>query len=190
MTTTVTHRGTGTGRRPPAGHHALLREHAQMDQAGGHSSAWSPWSSKAPSRCPSWRSTTATRLLSLTQICSELLKVRYSDDTLECKVPYPPLGTARGCRRQGHRPGPVGHPAGCRSTTGWASVNWCASTTSGWPGRRPNSRPRRTMTYRVVQWTTGNVGQEFGTGDPDGKPDAGTRRVLCLVAGEGRARRR
>ena len=34
--------------------------------------------------------------LSLTQICSELLKVRYSDDTLECKVPYPMLGPPEG----------------------------------------------------------------------------------------------
>jgi hypothetical protein len=34
--------------------------------------------------------------LSLTQICSELLKVRYSDDTLECKFPYPPLGPPEG----------------------------------------------------------------------------------------------
>ena len=34
--------------------------------------------------------------LSLTQICSELLKVRYSDDTLECKSPYPPLGPPEG----------------------------------------------------------------------------------------------
>ena len=34
--------------------------------------------------------------LSLTEICSELLKVRYSDDTLECKVPYPPLGPPEG----------------------------------------------------------------------------------------------
>lgn len=34
--------------------------------------------------------------LSLTQICSELLKVRYSDDTLECKYPYPPLGPPEG----------------------------------------------------------------------------------------------
>ncbi|OBK78582.1 hypothetical protein [Mycobacterium sp. 1164985.4] len=34
--------------------------------------------------------------LSLTEICSELLKVRYSDDTLECKVPYPPLGSPEG----------------------------------------------------------------------------------------------
>ena len=36
--------------------------------------------------------------LSFTQICSELMKVRYSDDTLECKFPYdmpgPPFGTA------------------------------------------------------------------------------------------------
>jgi hypothetical protein len=34
--------------------------------------------------------------LSLTEICSELLKVRYSDDTLECKVPYPALGPPEG----------------------------------------------------------------------------------------------
>ena len=34
--------------------------------------------------------------LSLTQICSELLKVRYSDDTLECQYPYPPLGAPEG----------------------------------------------------------------------------------------------
>ncbi|KUI04872.1 hypothetical protein AU188_09170 [Mycobacterium sp. IS-3022] len=36
--------------------------------------------------------------LSLTEICSELLKVRYSDDSLECQQPYPiggpPLGGA------------------------------------------------------------------------------------------------
>jgi hypothetical protein len=36
--------------------------------------------------------------LSLTQICSELLKVRYSDDTLECKFPYPPLGPPEGAQ--------------------------------------------------------------------------------------------
>ena len=34
--------------------------------------------------------------LSLTEVCSELLKVRYSDDTLECKFPYPPLGAPEG----------------------------------------------------------------------------------------------
>lgn len=34
--------------------------------------------------------------LSLTQICSELMKVRYSDDTLECKYPYPVLGPPEG----------------------------------------------------------------------------------------------
>lgn len=27
--------------------------------------------------------------LSLTEICSELMKVRYSDDTLDCQQPYP-----------------------------------------------------------------------------------------------------
>ncbi|GFG72507.1 hypothetical protein [Mycolicibacter senuensis] len=39
--------------------------------------------------------------LSLTQICSELLKVRYSDDTLECKYPYPPLGPPEGAEAKG-----------------------------------------------------------------------------------------
>src|SRR6201997_4019176 len=34
--------------------------------------------------------------LSLTEICSELLKVRYSNDTLECKYPYPPFGPPEG----------------------------------------------------------------------------------------------
>jgi hypothetical protein len=34
--------------------------------------------------------------LSLTEICSELMKVRYSDDTLECKYPYPAFGPPEG----------------------------------------------------------------------------------------------
>jgi hypothetical protein len=34
--------------------------------------------------------------LSMTEICSELLKVRYSDDTLECKHPYPMFGPPEG----------------------------------------------------------------------------------------------
>lgn len=34
--------------------------------------------------------------LSFTQICSELLKVQYSDDTLECEYPYPALGPPEG----------------------------------------------------------------------------------------------
>jgi hypothetical protein len=34
--------------------------------------------------------------LSLTQICSELLKVRYSNDTMECQFPYPMFGPPEG----------------------------------------------------------------------------------------------
>jgi hypothetical protein len=34
--------------------------------------------------------------LSVTQICSELLKIQYSNDTLECKYPYPPFGPPEG----------------------------------------------------------------------------------------------
>ena len=34
--------------------------------------------------------------LSLTQICGELLKVRYSNDTMECQFPYPMFGPPEG----------------------------------------------------------------------------------------------
>lgn len=40
--------------------------------------------------------------LSLTQICSELLKVQYSDDTLECQFPYPALGSPEGAAGKEH----------------------------------------------------------------------------------------
>jgi len=50
--------------------------------------------------------------LSLTQICSELLKVRYSDDNARVQVPVPGVRTTGGCRGQGHRAGSVGRPAG------------------------------------------------------------------------------
>jgi hypothetical protein len=36
--------------------------------------------------------------LSLTQICSELLKIRYSNNTLECKYPYPMFGPPEGAQ--------------------------------------------------------------------------------------------
>lgn len=36
--------------------------------------------------------------LSLTEICGELLKVRYSDDALECRQPYPLSGPPFGGR--------------------------------------------------------------------------------------------
>jgi hypothetical protein len=55
--------------------------------------------------------------LSLTQICSELLKVRYSDDTLECKVPYPMLGRPRAPRAR-TPPGTSGASSQFRNITG------------------------------------------------------------------------
>jgi hypothetical protein len=59
--------------------------------------------------------------LSLTEICSELLKVRYSDDTLECKVPYPPFGPPEGAEGKD------------TAQDQWRSVK---------PGRPPNNRVR------------------------------------------------
>ncbi|OBJ54940.1 hypothetical protein [Mycobacterium asiaticum] len=59
--------------------------------------------------------------LSLTEICSELLKVRYSDDNLECKYPYPPLGPPEGAEGKdtakdvwGIQPTPKYHRLGFR----------------------------------------------------------------------------
>lgn len=59
--------------------------------------------------------------LSLTEICSELLKVRYSDDTLECKFPYPPFGPPEGAEGKdtaqdqwGIQPTPKYHRLGFR----------------------------------------------------------------------------
>ena len=76
--------------------------------------------------------------LSLTEICSELLKVRYSDDTLECKVPYPAFGGRPKAPRARTPPRTSGASSRCRSTTGSASENWCESTRKegGAPGRR------------------------------------------------------
>jgi hypothetical protein len=59
--------------------------------------------------------------LSLTEICSELMKIRYSDDTLECKFPYPPLGPPEGAEGKdtaqdqwGIQPTPKYHRIGFR----------------------------------------------------------------------------
>ncbi|WP_255634947.1 hypothetical protein [Nocardia sp. alder85J] len=59
--------------------------------------------------------------LSLTQICSELRKIQYSDDTQECQVPYPILGPPEGARakdkaqdRWGVQPTPGYHRLGFR----------------------------------------------------------------------------
>lgn len=49
--------------------------------------------------------------LSLTQICSELLKIRHSNDTLGVQVPLPAVRPAGGRRGQGHRAGRLGYPA-------------------------------------------------------------------------------
>jgi hypothetical protein len=59
--------------------------------------------------------------LSLTEICSELLKVRYSNDTLECQYPYPILGPPEGAASKstaqdvwGIQPTPKYHRLGFR----------------------------------------------------------------------------
>lgn len=58
--------------------------------------------------------------LSFQEICSEMLKVRYSDDTLECEYPYPLFGPPEGAGQQtaedewGVQPKPGWDPIGFR----------------------------------------------------------------------------
>lgn len=72
--------------------------------------------------------------LSLTEICSELLKVRYSDDTLECKFPYPPLGPRKAPKVR-TPPRISGASSRHRSTIGSDSANSSGSTTNALRGR-------------------------------------------------------
>ncbi|HEY9312468.1 hypothetical protein [Williamsia sp.] len=58
--------------------------------------------------------------LSFQEICSEMMKVRYSDDTLECEYPYPLFGPPEGAGQQtaedewGVQPKPGWDPIGFR----------------------------------------------------------------------------
>jgi hypothetical protein len=59
--------------------------------------------------------------LSFQQICSEMLKVRYSDDTMECQYPYPLFGPPEGAAGKdtakdawGIQPTPEWKPIGFR----------------------------------------------------------------------------
>ena len=58
--------------------------------------------------------------LSFQEICSEMLKVRYSDDTLECEYPYPLFGPPEGAGQEtaedewGVQPKPGWDPIGFR----------------------------------------------------------------------------
>jgi hypothetical protein len=59
--------------------------------------------------------------LSFQQICSELMKVRYSDDTMECQYPYPLFGPPEGAAGKdtagdawGIQPTPEWKPVGFR----------------------------------------------------------------------------
>ena len=104
--------------------------------------------------------------LSLTEICSELLKIRYSDDTLGVQVPVPAVGTARGRRRQGHRPGRVGHPADAEvSPPRVPRTRQDSRRTARSPGG-PTASGAAPMTrkLRVIQWAHRQRRQARGRG--------------------------
>ena len=88
--------------------------------------------------------------LSLIEICSELLKVRYSDDTLECKVPYPMFGPPEGAEGKdtaqdewGIQPVPKYHRIGFRELVR-------ASTTSGWHAKPQSSNRAHHRAHRSL----------------------------------------
>ena len=99
--------------------------------------------------------------LSLTEICSELLKIRYSNDTLECKYPYPPLGPPEGAEGKataqdvwGIQPIPKYHRLGFRELVRIHDERIARQHAATAGGAAPMTRK-----LRVVQWGTGNVGK-------------------------------
>ena len=94
--------------------------------------------------------------LSLTQICSELLKIRYSNDTLECKYPYPPWDHPRAPKaRPPHRT--CGESSRYRSITVSGSANWSGFTTNDSPVRPPrHSTRRRTHDAKTSSYPMGH----------------------------------
>lgn len=117
--------------------------------------------------------------LSLTQICSELLKIRYSNDTLECKYP-----TRRSACRRAPRARPPRRTSGVssryRSITGWGSENSSRSTTTGWPAKRRNNIRRHDRGHRKrLRAAGGRLRSKFQHPDLAGRPvdlDERTRR--------------
>ena len=99
--------------------------------------------------------------LSLTQICSELLKIRYSDDTLECKYPYPPLGPPEGAEAKdtaqdewGIQPVPKYHRLGFRELVRIHDER---------EGRvRPRSKALRSISHTEVPFLRIDTGRRVG----------------------------
>lgn len=80
--------------------------------------------------------------LSFRDICSELMKVRYSNESLECRHPYllpgPPISGAPEARAS-TRPRTSGGFSPYRNIRAWASVSWSGFTINGLPGNRPST---------------------------------------------------
>ena len=71
--------------------------------------------------------------LSMHQICNELQKVMYSDDTRECKYPYPLLGPAEAAGEKTSRT--PGGSSPNRTTRGLGSASWSPSMNNALRGR-------------------------------------------------------
>ena len=96
--------------------------------------------------------------LSLTQICSELLKVRYSDDTLECKYPYPIFGPPEGAEGKDTAQDVWGDPADAEvHRLGFRELVRIHDERDARQAAQQQAG-QHAVTYRVVQWTTGNIG--------------------------------
>jgi hypothetical protein len=95
--------------------------------------------------------------LSFHQICDELLKVRYSDDVLLCKYPYPWEPNPRRRTRQPRRT--PGESSRHRTTTASASGNWSRSTIGDSNGRTlPPAVPGIGERHAPLWWTD-DIGQ-------------------------------
>ena len=79
--------------------------------------------------------------LSLTEICSELLKGPVFQRHIGMSIPVPGVGATRGRRGQGYGPGPVGNPARAQISPARISrTRPHPQRTARTPGRRPTWR--------------------------------------------------
>ena len=151
-------------RRPPRRGH---RQHLLGHGARGRAAAtWATARSRArSSSTPAWpratwrRASGSTPSASGSTATSALDIVMSSDELRTAMEDATPLQAARPCRRHRRRPSctwspPPAPTSPARSSRSTAA---CSRPTSSSPS--PTSKEPRAMPYRVVQWSTGNVGR-------------------------------
>ena len=103
--------------------------------------------------------------LSLTQICDEFMKVRWNDETADCKYPHPIDGPPFGGPGEGTAatpPRPNGASSPSPTSTASDSGNWCATRRNAKPAKRPRHRRVRSDTTVSGDRTEHRTGHRRG----------------------------